>query len=319
MSATITADEVRSSTGRSGTGRPVYFLCVFLFCLTWSSAFPAAKFAIAVSPPLLFLGLRFAIAGALLLLFAALTGQFSGGRKVPWVALGLLGLVNQAGYQGLFWIGMQTDSAGMATVIGSLNPILVAAAAVPLLHERLTAKRMLGLLLGLAGAVFVVRSRVALGESITGVAFFVVGMAAMVAGTLGFKRLAPCISLPVAVGAQQVAAGTALLLIGASTERVSAMQLGPQFALSMAWFVVVVSIGAFLLWFWLLRQGSAATASSLHFLIPPIGVLMSWAALGERLNARDLLGVIPVAAGIWLVTRPNPPRPITALPPRREP
>ena len=306
MSAAITADGARS-----GTGRPVYFLCVFLFCLTWSSAFPAAKFAIAVSPPLLFLGLRFAIAGGLLLLFAALTGQLSRALKVPWVALGLLGLVNQAGYQGLFWIGMQSDSAGMATVIGSLNPILVAAAAVPLLHERLTAKRMLGLLLGLAGAVFVVRSRVALGESMTGVAFFVVGMGAMVAGTLGFKRLAPGISLSVAVGAQQVAAGIALLLIGASTECFSAIQLGPQFALSMAWFVVVVSIGAFLLWFWLLRQGSAAAASSLHFLIPPIGLLMSWATLGEKLNAQDLLGVIPVAAGIWLVTRPSPPRPIS--------
>jgi drug/metabolite transporter (DMT)-like permease len=70
----------------------------------------------------------------------------------------------------------------------------------------------------------------------------------------------------------------------------------------MAWFVFVVSIGSFLLWFLLLRQGSASAASSLHFLMPPLGLVMSWAVLGERLEVLDLLGVVPVAIGIRLAT-----------------
>ena len=74
----------------------------------------------------------------------------------------------------------------------------------------------------------------------------------------------------------------------------------------MAWCVLVMSIGALLLWFWLLRNGSATSASALHFLIPPTGLAISWAVLGEPVSPFDLLGVIPVALGIWLATRPLP-------------
>ena len=77
----------------------------------------------------------------------------------------------------------------------------------------------------------------------------------------------------------------------------------PQFWFSMVWFVLVVSIGAFLLWFFLLTRGTASAASSLHFLMPPLGLVMSWLLLGEPLHALDFVGVVPIAAGIWLATR----------------
>ncbi len=80
----------------------------------------------------------------------------------------------------------------------------------------------------------------------------------------------------------------------------------------MAWCVLVMSIGALLLWFWLLRNGSASSASALHFLIPPIGLAMSWLVLGETISPSDLLGVVPVALGIWLATRPAPVRAVPA-------
>jgi len=47
--------------------RRAYLLLVLLFCVTWSSAFPLAKIAMTVSPPLLFLGARFITAALLLL------------------------------------------------------------------------------------------------------------------------------------------------------------------------------------------------------------------------------------------------------------
>jgi len=273
---------------------------VALFCLSWSSAFPAAKLAMAVSPPLLFLGLRFLLAAAILLGWAAVTGTL---RRVPWTTLAWLGLLNQAGYQGVAWLGMQRASAGVATIIVSLSPILIAAAAVPLLGERLSRPKVIGLVLGLAGAAWVVRDRIAFGESGWGIALLFVALACMSAGTLAFKRVAPEAGLVVAVGAQQLAAGTALLLAGLASEPTGAIRFDAQFWLVMAWVVLVVSVGSFLLWFALLRRYSAASASALHFIMPPLGLVMSWAVLGEPLLAMDLIGVVPIAAGIWLVTR----------------
>ena len=284
--------------------RPAYLLVVLLFCLTWSSAFPAAKIAIGVGPPSLFLGVRFLAAGLLLTGWALARGQLRG--KVPWLALLLLGVVNQAGYQGLAWQGMRTTSAGLATIVNSLNPVLIAALAAPLLGETLSWRKVAGLLLGVAGAAFVVRNRIALGEDATGVGWLVLSLASMIVGTLAFKLLDPAVSLVAAVGVQQLGAGAVLLAVGFLTEDASAARPGWTAALVMLWFVFVVSIGAMLLWFWLLRAGTASSASALHFLMPPLGVAMSWAALGERVSPLDLLGIVPVALGIWLATRPEP-------------
>lgn len=282
--------------------RPLYLFLVLVFCLTWSSAFPAAKLAMTAGPPLLYLGTRFGIAALLLLGFAALRGRIAAG--VPWPTLLGLGVISQAGYQGLAWLAMRQISGGLATIIASLTPVLIAVLARPVLGETLTARKLAGVALGFAGAAFVVRNRIVVtGEDPGGIAIMVVAMVSMTIGTLIYKRVAPKVDLVVAVGGQQVGASIALILGGlALGERFAMFQPGPMLWATMVWFVVVVSILSFLLWFTLLRAGSAASASSLHFLMPPLGLLMSWAALGEPLHPLDLLGVVPVALGIRLAT-----------------
>lgn len=282
--------------------RPVYLFLVLVFCLTWSSAFPAAKLAIQAGPPLLYLGVRFGIAAALLLGWAGLRGELAG--RIPWLALILLGVINQAGYQGMAWQGMRTVSGGLATIIASLNPVLISVLAVPLLGERMTGRKLAGLALGFLGAAFVVRNRIVVsGEDPVGIGFLVFALLSMTAGTLLYKRLAPKASLAVAVGAQQMGASLALLIAGGAVgERWAQFVPGPELWLTMLWFIFVISGASFLLWFYLLRRGTAASASSLHFLMPPLGLLMSWAVLGEPLDPLDLLGVVPVAIGIRLAT-----------------
>ena len=191
----------------------IYFTCVLLFCFAWASGFTAAKLAQQTSPPALFGGIRFLITGALLLGYAAWRGELRG--RIPWGALCVLGVFNQAGYQGLAWQGMGTVSAGLTTIIVSLNPILIAAIAAPLLGERLHWRKVLGLLLGFAGAVFVVRHRIAGGgEDPAGLLMIAGSLTSVVIGTLAFKMLAPAASLAVAVGVQASAAGAVLLALG---------------------------------------------------------------------------------------------------------
>ncbi|MFD2030538.1 EamA family transporter [Ancylobacter dichloromethanicus] len=72
----------------------------------------------------------------------------------------------------------------------------------------------------------------------------------------------------------------------------------------LAFLVVAVSIGGYGLWFYLLTRASATAASSLHFLMPPLGLFFGWLLLGEAVPPLDILGIVPIALGIWLVTRP---------------
>ena len=70
--------------------------------------------------------------------------------------------------------------------------------------------------------------------------------------------------------------------------------------------MVIVSVFAYILWFRILTVSGATAASSYHFLIPPLGMLFGWLLLGEHVDLADMLGIIPVALGIYLVTRPAP-------------
>jgi drug/metabolite transporter (DMT)-like permease len=56
-----------------------------------------------------------------------------------------------------------------------------------------------------------------------------------------------------------------------------------------------------------LKVCGATAASAYHFLMPPLGMLFAFLVLGEHVELRDLMGIVPVALGIYLVTRPAAP------------
>jgi drug/metabolite transporter (DMT)-like permease len=279
-------------------------IAIVTFCLLWSSAFAAAKLTLAYSPPLLLLAARFLVAA--FVMFAALAVQ--GGRwridRRDLAVFAALGLCNNAIYLGLNYIGMQNTSAGVTAIISSANPVLTALLAACFLSEPMTWRKAAGLLLGVGGVVFIVQSRISGKlEDPVGIAFTVGGLLSLVAGTILFKRLAPTSDLWLGNAIQNFAAGVALLPLALTFERVSDVVPDWRLWAGFAYSALLVSVFAYLLWFHLLRRCGATGASAYHFLMPPLGVLFGWLLLGERLEPVDLLGVLPVALGIYLVTR----------------
>jgi len=64
-----------------------------------------------------------------------------------------------------------------------------------------------------------------------------------------------------------------------------------------------MSVGASLLWFWLLAHGDATRLSAFYFLVPVFGLAIGHLLLGEVVTMRDALGAIVIAAGISLAQR----------------
>jgi drug/metabolite transporter (DMT)-like permease len=278
-------------------------LLIAAFCVSWSSAFAVAKLALADCPPLLLLMARFLLAGAIILGAAGIL-------RTPWrlsrrdiAALALLGVANNALYLGLNYVGMRSISAGLSALIVSANPVLTAVLAAAVLGERMTWRKVAGLLLGLAGVAFIVENRIAgASDSAAGIALTIAALASMVGGTILFKRLAPSGGLLIGNGVQNVAGGLALVPFAFGLESVGDVVPGWRLAAALGYLVLVVSVFTFMLWFHLLTVSGATAASSYHFLMPPLGVLFGWLLLGERVAWPDLLGILPVAIGIYLVT-----------------
>jgi drug/metabolite transporter (DMT)-like permease len=274
------------------------------FCFLWSSAFAAAKIAVRDCPPLTLLTIRFLIAGALMLGVAAASGRWARPAGRDLAALVLLGVLNNAAYLGLSWSGMTTVSSAFTAVLISTNPLLIGVLAGPVLGERLGWRKMLGLCLGLAGVALVLRSRLSgMQEDLHGTLLVTGGLVALVAGTLLYKRHKPSTGLWMATGIQSLAGAVALMPVALMHESLGDARMTASLFWSMAYMIVAVSIGGYYLWFMILGRASATAASALHFLMPPLGLLFGWVVLRESVSWLDLLGIVPIAFGIWLATR----------------
>ncbi|ANN65023.1 DMT family transporter [Bordetella bronchialis] len=284
---------------------PVAWGPIALFCLLWSSAFAAAKIALRDCPPLTLLTVRFFIAAVLMV---GLAWLFGGLRRLGWRQWGMLaalGVLNNAVYLGLSWTGMMTVSSAFAAVIVSTNPLLIGALAGPLLGERVGWRKVAGLCLGVVGVAVVLRSRLAGGhEDLQGTLLVVASLGALVAGTLLYKRHTPDSNIWLATGIQSLAGGLALLPFAWFYEAHLPVSYTASLFWSMAYMVIAVSIGGFGLWFLILARSSATAASALHFLMPPLGLLFGWIVLAEPVAVMDLVGIVPIAVGIWMATRP---------------
>jgi drug/metabolite transporter (DMT)-like permease len=220
----------------------------------------------------------------------------------------VLGIANNALYLGLGYTGLQSVSAGLGGLIVSANPVFTAALAALLLGEGMTWRKASGLLLGIIGVTLIVWHRLSVGtDSLHGILFTLASLASIVVGTVLFKLLAPKGSLWIGNGVQNLAAGIVLTPVALTFADVHAIDVTPGLIGAFAFLVLGGSILAYWLWFHLLKVCGATAASAYHFLMPPLGMLFAFIVLGEHVEARDLLGIIPVALGIYLVTRPAKP------------
>ncbi|HSJ41650.1 MAG TPA: DMT family transporter [Xanthobacteraceae bacterium] len=284
-------------------------LMVAVFLMLWSSAFSVAKLAIADCPPLLLLAARFLIAGVLMFGIAAVSRvRWTLGRR-DILLFALLGIANQAIYLGVGYVALRDISAGLSVLIFSANPIVTAVFAALVLGERMTWAKAIGLVLGIAGVAFIVQSRLSIGsDHLRGILLTVVSLLSFVGGTILFKRYAPKDGLWIGNGVQSLAAGIALLPFSLATESIGDIVPTWRLLACFAFLVLLVSVFAYLLWFKILTVSGATAASSYYFLLPPLGMLFGWLLLGEHVALSDLIGIIPVVLGIYLVTRPGPAR-----------
>jgi len=284
-------------------------LYIGLFCLLWSFAFVAGKIGVTDCPPLILLAARFSLAGILILGITALRGE--AWSSLTWrdaAIFAILGVANNALYLGLGYTGLQTVSAGIGGLIVSANPVFTAVLAAAFLGETLTWRKVMGLMLGIAGVGFIVWHRMSVGtDDWHGILFTLASLASIVAGTILFKVLSPRGSLWVGNGVQNLSAGIVLLPFAFTLADVGDIVPSARLLGAFAFLVLGGSILAYLLWFHLLKVCGATAASAYHFLMPPLGMLFAYIVLGEHVEARDLFGIIPVALGIYLVTRPAKP------------
>jgi drug/metabolite transporter (DMT)-like permease len=275
----------------------------FAFVLLWSSSFIASRVGLRHLSPLLFVTVRMVIAAAALLA-VTLTLRRSwralsrrGGHLAVAGVLTNTVLLLPAHY------AMVHVGAAQIALVQTLNPLLTALLAWPLLGERLRPLQWLGLVLGAAGVVLIVGLAAATGPlELHGLLLTAVGVVGLCGGTLYFGRF--CRGTPILEGTtvQLLAAAAACVAATALLETPHAMWTGGAIAATL-WNAAAVSLGGMALYYVMLARGTAARATANFYLVPGTASLMAWLLLDEGLSALTVVGLAVSSLGCWLVSR----------------
>jgi len=275
----------------------------WVFVVIWSSGFVVAKYAFRSSDVIFFLSVRLLIAAGILAVVTKALGQSLKLTRSDLVASLAIGIALHALYLGGVWEAIaQGSPSGIASVITSLQPVLVSLIAVRLLGEKLTRNQVVGLFLGLAGVILVLAPAFSrTGEmTVIALALLIAALSGSTSATLMQKKLGHSIPLLAGTTYQFLIAGVVLGIYSVASGKTS-IDWNLESSLAMAWAVVVTSLIAILLLLWMLTRGSAARVSSLLYLVPPMTAIQAFILFGEKLNPQAIIGIAMTALGVALV------------------
>ena len=278
-----------------------------IFVLLWSTGFVGAKYILPYSEPFVFLTIRYALAMTTLLIVARVMKEplkISRAQVIQSIKVGVFLQVVYIG--GVFYAISLGVSAGVTSVLVSVQPILVSVLAVKFLNEKLGTRKIFGLILGFTGVLLLLLPKLfqgvfAFGYSGLGIVSGVLALLGTTTGYLLQKKGGS--DIPFLPGtAVQFATATVLFALASILYEEWKITTSFQFFLALSWIVFALSIGSIFLLFYLLKNDSASSVSSLYYLVPPLTAIQAYLFFRERITGIGLLGMGLAAIGTLLVT-----------------
>jgi drug/metabolite transporter (DMT)-like permease len=274
-----------------------------LFVLLWSTGFIGARYGLPYIEPLTFLAVRMAF---VVLIMAAIA--IIGRARVPNArevqhALVAGSLVHGLYLGGVFTAISQGVPAGISALIPGLQPILTSTIANRFMGERVTGIQWFGLVLGLLGVVLVMHDReIILAGSLLGWIASFLSLIGITLGTLYQKRYCGAIDWRTGNLVQYIGAAV-LFALGAFAFETREIHWSAELIFALAWLVLVLSIAAVGLMYWLIRRSAATGFASLFYLVPAVTALFAFLLFGERLDGVSIFGMAICAGGVVLANR----------------
>ncbi len=284
-----------------------------LFVLIWSTGFIIARAVVPHGAPELVLAIRMTLSALLLTCFALRTRQaWPRGQRLA-LHLGAGAMLHGLYLTLSWWAVGRGMPAGIMSLLGSLQPLMVALASVALLGERLAGRTWIGLCIAISGVACVLAPAIeksgADAVTIVPVVAGIVAVLAMAGGTVIQRGRISGDPIWVS-GAVQNAGGALVAIAAAIIVGEWRWDNAPLLWIGLGWSVLGLSAGGLSLLVWLVRRQGPTAMSMLLLLVPPLAAIEAWALFGERLGPVQLVGFALALGGVLLgrsAPRPAPP------------
>lgn len=279
----------------------------------WGFGWPAGRVVAQTVPPFTAGWIRYLIAVTCFLVFLKASGNWRTPTKAEWKTLAIIGFFSTFLYQAFFMYGMRFTAAGDASLMITFNPFFTSLLAIIFLGEKMTARWVFGLILGISGiAVLFVYSPnvdIPFDERLLGDILIAGAAGAWACSSILKKKMMtepakdaqePLSPLHLTVWASTVGFGiqTVPFIVEVSQQGLS----NPEFD---AWvgiiFLAVFSTVLSYVWFADgIKKIGAGRASMYVYLVPIFGILSGWLLLDEKLGFSLVISFVLIVAGLLI-------------------
>ncbi len=296
--------------GTRSTLGPIVVALAIVY-VVWGSTYLAIRIVVQEMPPLLGMGSRFLVAGALLAVVLKVRGVDLRVTRIELAGSALLGLMLPFLGNGFVAIGEHLGApSGVSALLIAAVPILVT------LYRFLAGDRprlwsVAGVLLGFAGLAWLVLAGHDQGYvPLVGATFVLAASAFWAFGSWVQPRLTlPRNAFVLTVyemwtgGAMMVAAGG--LLHG---ESLSPADYGAKSWLAWGYLVIIGSVVAFSAYVWLLANAPIGLVATYAYVNPVVAVILGWLILSEAVTSAVIVGGLVIVAAVAIVITVERPR-----------
>jgi drug/metabolite transporter (DMT)-like permease len=276
-----------------------------ILCCIWGSTWLFIKIGLADLPPFTFAGIRFLLASLILAALVTARGARWPRSGREWTLIAVVGVLQFALNYGLVFWGEQHISSGLAAVLQSTFPafgLVIAHFYLP--QERMTPGRVVGVLLGVFGVAVIFSDQLSIAGSMALLGSVALVLSAFFGsyGNVLVKAYAGKIDPQVLAAGQMVFGFVPLLAIGFATEgNPLKFHWTTMAVISLLYLVVVGSVVAFALYYWLVRHMDVTNTMLIALVTPAVAVILGMMVLHEKLNWRLLAGGACIISGLALI------------------
>jgi drug/metabolite transporter (DMT)-like permease len=276
--------------------------------IVWGSTYLAIRVMVRTLPPLLSGGLRFVLAGAVLLgvltLRRGLAAVSIGRREL--VSCTIVGTALLLGGNGLVSVAEERVPSGLAALIIASVPLWVVLLR-SIFDGRVPGATLAGVAFGFIGVgILVVPGGSSSGAPVAGLLLLLVASMSWASGSFLSTRLTFPRDPLVSTGYQMLSGGVVMTFVSLAVGEGADFQvseLSGSSLLAFAYLVVAGSLLAFTAYSWLLRNAPISKVATYAYVNPVVAIFLGWWILHERITASVLVGAGVILSSVAFIIR----------------